>query len=111
MEVNECDSNTPIRSPADNVWIGMATDEPNDRHKQPSEWHDEYTGLVDDFRIYNVALSEAKIKYIASDGTGIFAVRSVANLYNDETLGDRAVNLRDFAELAKGWLEKKFWPE
>jgi hypothetical protein len=112
VKVKEGDSNTPIRLPADNAWIGMATDEPNDRHDNyKGKWHDDYTGLLDDFKIYNVALSDAQIKYIATDGTGIFTVHSAANLYNLEALGDRTVNLRDFAELAKGWLEKRLWPE
>jgi hypothetical protein len=102
--VAEGDSNSPMNFPAENAWIGVATD-------QPTDWHDEYTGLLDDFRIYDVALSQAEIKYIASDGTGWFAVQSVANLYNEEALGDRAVNLRDFAKLANNWLVRKLWPE
>ena len=61
--------------------------------------------------VYNRALSAAEIAYIATDETGIFTVQSVANLYNDEALGDRAVNLRDFAKLSENWLEKKLWPE
>jgi hypothetical protein len=31
--------------------------------------------------------------------------------HNNENLGDRAVNFRDFARLAASWLDKKFWPE
>jgi hypothetical protein len=70
-----------------------------------------FVGKIDDVRIYNYGLSAEEVAYIATDETGIFTVHSAANLYNDEDLGNRAVNLRDFAELAKGWLEKKFWPE
>jgi len=70
-----------------------------------------FEGLIDDVRVYNRALSAAEIAYIATDETGIFTVQSVANLYNDETLGDRAVNLRDFAKLAENWLVRKLWPE
>jgi len=68
-------------------------------------------GMIDDVRIYNYGLSAEEIAYLASDGTGIFSVQAVANLYNAEDLGKRAVNLRDYAKLAKGWLEKKLWPE
>jgi hypothetical protein len=70
-----------------------------------------FEGLIDDVRVYDRALSAAEIAYIATDGMGIFTVQSVANLYNDEALGDRAVNLRDFAKLANNWLVKKLWPE
>jgi len=71
----------------------------------------EFIGTIDDVRVYNYGLSEEEIGYIATDGTKIFSVQSVANLYNKEKLGERAVNLRDYAELAKSWLEKKLWPE
>jgi hypothetical protein len=70
-----------------------------------------FEGTIDDVRVYNYGLSAEEIGYIASDGTGIFPVQSVANLYNGEDLGEGAVNLRDFAKLAKGWLEVKLWPE
>jgi hypothetical protein len=70
-----------------------------------------FKGTIDDVRVYNYGLSEEEIGYIAADGEKIFTVQSVANLYNDEDLGKRAVNFRDFAVLADGWLEKKLWPE
>jgi len=70
-----------------------------------------FEGTIDDVRVYKYALSAEEVAYIATDETGIFTVHSAANLYNLEDLGDRAINLRDFAELAKGWLDKKFWPE
>jgi len=70
-----------------------------------------FIGTIDDVRVYNYALSEEEIRHIATDTTGIFSVQSIANLYNKEKLGERAVNLRDYAELAKSWLEKKLWPE
>jgi len=70
-----------------------------------------FKGTIDDVRVYNYGLSEEEIGYIAADGENIFTVHSVANLYNDEDLGKRAVNFRDFAVLADGWLEKKLWPE
>ncbi|MHC4499009.1 MAG: LamG domain-containing protein, partial [Planctomycetota bacterium] len=69
-----------------------------------------FEGKIDDVRVYNYALSAEEVAYIATGGTGIFTVQSVANLYNLENMGDRAVNFRDWTEFAKGWLEKKFWP-
>jgi len=69
-----------------------------------------FLGTIDDVRVYNCALSLEEVRYIATDTTGIFSVQSSANLYNKEDLGERAVNLRDFAELAKDWLKKQLWP-
>jgi hypothetical protein len=110
--VAEGDSNSPMRQPVDHAWIGMATDEPNDAHDNyEGAWHDQYTGLLDDFRIYDYALSEPEIAYLATSGTGIVTVQSIANLYNEEDLGNRAVNFRDFAILANDWLVQKLWPE
>jgi len=70
-----------------------------------------FRGTIDDVRVYNYGLSEEEIGYIAADGEKVFTVQSVANVYNEEDLGKRAVNFRDFAVLADGWLEKKLWPE
>jgi len=69
-----------------------------------------FEGTIDDVRVYNYALSLEEIRYIATDTTGIFSVQSIANVYNEEDLGKRAVNLRDFAELANDWLRKEYWP-
>ena len=70
-----------------------------------------FIGRIDDVRVYNYGLSLGEIRHIGTGGTGMFSVQSVANLYNEEALGKRAVNLRDFAKLAAAWLDKKFWPE
>jgi len=71
----------------------------------------EFVGMIDDVRVYDYGLSQEEVAYLATDGTGIFTVQSIANLSNDEALGSRAVNLKDFAVLANGWLEQKLWPE
>ncbi|MHC4675888.1 MAG: LamG domain-containing protein [Planctomycetota bacterium] len=78
---------------------------------RPDNDNDDFKGTIDDVRIYNYGLSAEEVAYIATDGTGFIAVQSVANLYNDEYPGDRAVNLRDFAELSENWLVRKLWPE
>jgi hypothetical protein len=69
-----------------------------------------FIGTIDDVRVYNCALSAEEIAYIATDGTGILAVQSVANLYNAEDLGDRAVNFKDLAKLASSWRDEELWP-
>jgi hypothetical protein len=68
-------------------------------------------GTTDDVRVYDYGLSAEEIGYLASDGGGIFSVQSVANLVNDEPLGKRVVNFKDFDKLADGWLKEELWPE
>jgi hypothetical protein len=69
-----------------------------------------FIGTIDDVRVYNYGLSAEEIGYIASDGTGIVSVQSVANLYNEEDFGDRAINFKDLAKLAAGWRDEELWP-
>ncbi|MHC4708036.1 MAG: LamG domain-containing protein, partial [Planctomycetota bacterium] len=68
-------------------------------------------GTIDDVRVYDYGLSQEEVRYLATDGTGILAVQSIANLVYDEALGQGAVNLRDFAELAAQWLEEELYPQ
>ncbi|GAG53942.1 unnamed protein product, partial [marine sediment metagenome] len=80
---------------------GLAIGNRSDSDEKPFE------GVIDDVRVYNYGLSPEEVAHIATDGEGVFAVQSVANIYNEEDPGDRAVNLRDFAVLANDWLVKK----
>ena len=72
-----------------------------------SGWYGGYDGLIDDFRIYDYALSQAEIAYAATNGTGIFdqPLMTPADLYPDDQ-----INFIDFAILADNWLENQFWP-
>jgi hypothetical protein len=72
---------------------------------------DRFRGMMDDVRVYDTNLTAEEIGYLASDGTGIVAMESIANLVNPEPLGERAVNFRDFAVLADSWLQQELWPE
>jgi hypothetical protein len=70
-------------------------------------WYGGYDGLIDDFRIYDYALTQPEIAYVATNGTGIF----------DQTLmtpadlnGDNKIDFADFALLAEHWLENQIWP-
>jgi len=70
-----------------------------------------FIGTIDDVRIYDYALSGGEICYIASDGDGVAEMVNIANVFTNESEGTKqTVNLRDYAELAKSWLEKKLWP-
>jgi len=72
-----------------------------------SGWYGGYDGLIDDFRIYDYALSQQEVAYIATNGTGVFdqPLMSPANLS-----ADGRINLKDFAILANKWLDKRLWP-
>ena len=72
-----------------------------------SGWYGGYDGLIDDFRIYDYALTQPEIAHVATNGTGIF----------DQTLmtpadlnADNQIDFADFALLADHWLENHNWP-
>jgi hypothetical protein len=69
-----------------------------------------YAGIVDEVRVYNVALSQAEMAWLATDGTGYVPLQSKANLYDEESEGNKSVNMRDYAELMLSWLDEKLWP-
>jgi len=73
-----------------------------------------FNGDIDEVRIYNRALTQAEIAYLADltpgDGKFHVPVVSVAEIYGLEAEPARAIDLRDFAVLAKTWLEEQLWP-
>jgi len=69
-----------------------------------------FVGTIDDVQVYDYALSEAQIVYVATDGDGHVPLTSIANLSNNESPGSQAVNLKDFAVLGDAWLVEKLWP-
>ena len=106
--IAESDSKRPMVSPVDRVWMGVNPDFPA---YDPTYWHDIYTGLVDDFKIYNTALSEAEIAYISSGGSDQYVpLESPANLYDLEQANSKKINFKDYAIFADSWLEKKWFP-
>lgn len=70
-------------------------------------WYGGYDGLLDDFQIYDYALSQEEIAYAATNGTGIFDqdLMTEADLFTDNE-----INFKDFAVLARNWLIKQLWP-
>jgi len=102
------DSNgTPMATP-ELLYLGMGAD------RSPASTdgtHDGFTGNMDDWKIFDYALSAQEIAHIASDGYGIFLMESRVNLYDEEAAGKRAVNLRDYALLVQDWLQELLWPQ
>jgi len=72
-----------------------------------SGWYGGYDGLVDDFRIYNYALSPPEVAHVATHGTGLFEqpLMIPADLNDDDQ-----IDFSDFALLADQWLENRMWP-
>jgi hypothetical protein len=71
-----------------------------------------WPGLVDEFRIYSVALSEAEIAYLATNGalTLHVPIASDADLYQGEAQGSQFINFKDYAVITGSWLEEILWP-
>jgi hypothetical protein len=71
-----------------------------------------WPGNVDDVRVYNYALSDGQIAYLATEGgAGIhIPIASDADLYQGEPQGQQWINFRDWSVLAGSWLDKVLWP-
>ncbi|MBN1505708.1 MAG: LamG domain-containing protein [Sedimentisphaerales bacterium] len=72
-----------------------------------SGWYGRYDGLIDDFRIYDYALSPAEVAWLATNSTG--TIEDPAASPADFNGTDR-VDLGDFAILATQWLDDARWP-
>jgi len=72
-----------------------------------SGWYGGYDGLIDDFRIYDYALTGPEIVYAATNGTGVF---DLPLLLPADLNSDNRVDFADFAVLADNWLEAQLWP-
>jgi hypothetical protein len=72
-----------------------------------SGWYGRYDGLIDDFRIYDYALSPAEVAWLATNSTG--TIEDPASSPADFDNSDR-VDIGDFAILATQWLEDALWP-
>jgi hypothetical protein len=66
-----------------------------------------YIGRIDDFQVYDYALSPAEIAYVATDGTGFVPLDTPVNVYD---VAPNIIDFKDFAILAKHWLEEQLWP-
>ncbi len=72
-----------------------------------SGWYGGYDGLIDDLQIYDYALSESEIVYVATNGIGIF---DLPLLLPADLNSDNRIDFKDFALLADNWLENHLWP-
>ncbi len=70
-------------------------------------WYGRYDGMIDDFRIYDYALSPAEIAHVATRGTGLLPQPPDSDA---DLNSDGSVNFRDLAILATRWLQSGLWP-
>jgi len=96
--VAEDPSTAAINLPVDMARIGAATD----------EWHDQYTGLIDDFRIYDYALSQAEILGLSGGSGADIPIPSRVRANLNKT--DHVIDLKDLAIMAGNWLSDTRWP-
>ncbi|MHC4622805.1 MAG: LamG domain-containing protein [Planctomycetota bacterium] len=99
--VAQGDSTRTMDFPSDLARIGAGT----------SHWTAPYTGLLDDFRIYNYSLSQQEIAYLIAGYSHVYVpLDSPANFYDEEPANSKVVNYRDYSIFADGWLQETLWP-
>ncbi len=64
-----------------------------------------FKGYLSEVRMYERALNELEIKYLAGIPSTYVPLDSVANIYDEEPQGLKAVNFRDYAILANEWMQ------
>jgi hypothetical protein len=67
-----------------------------------------YYGKIDDFRVYNRALTDAEVGWLGTKGSGNVPFANASNLKTGSS--PERVNFGDMAILAKDWLTTKLWP-
>ncbi len=65
----------------------------------------DFIGKMDDFKIYDYALSQAEIVGAASGGGDLFVPAPDSDVFMDAR-----VDFRDYAVLAGSWLQTRLWP-
>jgi hypothetical protein len=69
-----------------------------------------YDGYIDDFRIYNYALSPGEVLYLAVEGGVATSPMTQGLLTPADATGNNKVDFYDFAVMAKYWLQNVVWP-
>jgi hypothetical protein len=69
-----------------------------------------FNGNIDDVRIYNYALSQAEVAYLAVEGASTCVVPMPPESEVFDLYDDNKINLKDFAQIAECWLKEELWP-
>ena len=87
----------PVRTSSDPVYIGSRVNRTNDRN---------WTGNIDEVRIYNTALSEANILYLAE----LPPVVEIDRPRPTDLVFDGKIDLDDLVKFLEIWTEYIVWP-
>lgn len=80
--------------------IGLARD----------DYRDGFFGWMDDFRIYDRALSQAEVVGVMAEGEQYCGLDSIVNIYDEEPEQQKIIDFKDYAALAENWLIEQLWP-
>jgi hypothetical protein len=69
-----------------------------------------YNGWIDDFRIYNYALSPGEVLYLAVEGGTATSPMTQGLFTPADATGNDKVDFYDFAVMAQYWLQDLVWP-
>ena len=69
-----------------------------------------YDGLMDDFRVYDSALSAEEVLYLAVQGGTAASPMTQGLLTTTDATGNNKVDFYDFAVMAQYWLQDVVWP-
>jgi hypothetical protein len=73
-----------------------------------------FYGYLDEVRIYNRALEPNEIAYLAdktpNDGLLWIPIPSLAEVYSEETQGNKVIDFKDYALLTQRWLTEEMYP-
>ncbi len=67
-------------------------------------------GLMDDFRLYDYALSQAEVLSLAVEGGTATSPLNQSLLTRSDVIKDNSIDLKDFAAVASGWLQDVVYP-
>jgi hypothetical protein len=70
-----------------------------------------YNGWIDDFRIYDYALSPGEVLYLAVEGGAATSPMTQGLITASDADGDDTVDFYDFALMAQYWLQQVVWPQ
>jgi hypothetical protein len=66
-----------------------------------------FFGKIDDVQVYDYALTDQEVAWLATEGTGYVPLRTPTNLYETGAL---VVNFKDYAVLMASWLDEQLFP-
>jgi len=105
---------TTVRWYADGALLGsvdIALNTHNNVHIGKRADNDNFfTGLIDEVKIYDYALSDPEIAHLVGLGPVYVELVSPANVYDAEPTHSKFVNFKDFAKVAAKWLVEELWP-